>query len=60
MLLEITCIENALTLPIFEPLNIVCLQQLTTVMTACLKLALFVQGFHCDISTSTGQFNLNL
>lgn len=60
MLLDITFVENALALPIFEPLTIVCLQQLNSVMIACLRLALFVQGVHCNTSTSTGQLTFNL
>lgn len=54
MLLDITFVENALSLPIFEPLTIVCLQQLTSIMAACLRLALFVQGIHYNTLTSTG------
>lgn len=54
MLLDITFVENALALPIFEPLTIVCLQQLTSIMSACLRLALFVQGIHYNTVTSTG------
>jgi len=56
VLLDITFVENALALPIFEPLTIACLQQLTSIMTACLRLALFVQSIHYNTSTSTGQF----
>lgn len=55
-----TFVENALALPIFEPLTIVCLQQLTSIMAACLRLALFVQSVHNNSSTSTGELNLNL
>lgn len=58
MLLDITFIEKALALPIFEPLTVACLQQLTSIMTACLRLALFVQGIHYNTSTSTGQIQL--
>jgi hypothetical protein len=57
VLLDITFVENALALPIFEPLTIVFLQQLTSITTTCLRLALFVQGIHCNNSTSTGKFN---
>lgn len=56
VLTDITFVENALSLPIFEPLTIECLQQLTNIMVACLKLALFVQDFHYNTSTSTGWF----
>jgi len=52
-----TFVENALALPIFEPLTVVCLQQLTSIMTACLRLALFVQSVHNNSSTCTGQLD---
>jgi len=52
-----TFVENALALPIFEPLTVVCLQQLTSIMAACLRLALFVQSIHNNSSTSTGQLD---
>lgn len=52
-----TFVENALALPIFEPLTVVCLQQLTSIMAACLRLALFVQSVHNNSSTSTGQLD---
>lgn len=56
VLLDITFVENALALPIFEPLTIMCLKQLTSVMIACLRLSLFVQGFHYNTPISTGKF----
>jgi len=52
--LDITFVENALALPIFEPLTIECLQQLTSIVVGCLKLALFVQDFYYGIPTSSG------
>lgn len=60
VLLDITFVENALALPIFEPLTILCLKQLTSIMTACLRLALFVQSIHHNTPTSTGWFNFKL
>lgn len=54
VLLDITFVENALALPIFEPATIVGLQQLTSIMAACIRLALFVQGIQYNNSTSTG------
>lgn len=54
MLTDISFVENALALPIFEPLTIECLQQLMSIMVACLKIALFVQDFHYNTTTSTG------
>lgn len=58
MLLDISFVENALSLPIFEPLTVTCIQQLTGIMVACLRLALSVKGTHSNMSTSTGQYNL--
>ncbi|XP_026807089.1 E3 ubiquitin-protein ligase UBR4 isoform X1 [Rhopalosiphum maidis] len=58
VLLDMTFVENALALPIFEPLTIVCLQQLTSIMAACLRLALFVQSVHNNSSTSTDSINI--
>jgi len=52
-----TFVENALALPIFEPLTVGCLQQLTSIMAACLRLALFVQSVHNNSSTSTGELD---
>ncbi|VVC25973.1 Hypothetical protein CINCED_3A011321 [Cinara cedri] len=57
VLLDITFVENALALPIFEPLTIISLKQLTSVMIACLRLSLFVQGFHYNTSASTDGIN---
>jgi len=52
-----TFVENALALPIFEPLTVVCLEQLTIIMAACLRLALFVQSVYNNSSTSTGELD---
>jgi len=55
--MDMTFVENALALPIFEPLTVLCLQQLTSIMAACLKLALFLQSVHNNSSTSTGKLD---
>ncbi|XP_050533339.1 E3 ubiquitin-protein ligase UBR4 [Daktulosphaira vitifoliae] len=52
MLLDITFVENALMLPIFEPLTGGCLQQLTCIMIACVKVALFAQGINYNTTSS--------
>lgn len=54
MLLDISFVENALSLPIFDPLTVTCIQQLTDIMVACLRLALSVKCTHSNMSTSTG------